>query len=105
MIKVDHIITFPETNGLLLIDPLPSVVTSALLVAREEATSRGCILFSYENDEKTERTATFIWENEAVMNEFLEWAEALVNYSTVHNEFIEYVESKGGSVTRTITEF
>lgn len=105
MIKVDHIITFPETDGLALLDPLPEAVVAAFSSAREEAASRGCVLFSYENAGKTERTAMFIWEDADVMNEFNEWANVNANYAEVYAQFVEYVQSKGGTITKTVTEF
>lgn len=105
MIKVDHTIKFVENNGLDLVTPLPDNISSVMLACRQEAVTRGCMFFTFENDNKSERTITFIWDDRNAMNAFTDWTEVTHQYSTIYSEFKDLIESRGGTLERVFTEF
>ena len=104
MIKIDHTITVPEINGLANIFPLPPAIQTVLTACREEAAIRGCLFFNETNTDKTQVVATFIWDNQTLVDEFLQWADTEHDYSNVYQQYINLVESAGGTMVKTITE-
>jgi hypothetical protein len=105
MIKIDHTITVPEINGLDNIFPLPPEIKDVLIACRKEAALRGCVFFSEANTDRTQVVASFIWDNQTLVDEFLQWADTEHNYTNVYQQYINLVESYGGTLVKTTTEY
>jgi hypothetical protein len=104
MIKVEHLITFPETDGLDHITTFNSQIADVMLVLRDEASIRGCLFFNEDNAERTQRLSAYIWEDQATLDTFLEWANTTHQYSAIYEEFTAAIESHGGTIVKTVTE-
>jgi hypothetical protein len=104
MIKIDHLITFPDTDGIDHIATFNSNIADVMLALRDEASIRGCLFFTQDNQERTQHTSTYIWEDQATLDAFLEWANTTHQYSAIYEEFTAAIESHGGTIVKTVTE-
>lgn len=104
MIKIDHNIAFNQENGLDFLN-IPDDILMILGLCKDEATARGCVFFISENNIRTERTISYIWNNQTEIDNFLEWSDATYQYSNVYQRLISFIESLGGTYTRTTMEF
>lgn len=104
MIKIEHHITFPETDGIDHISTFNSNIADVMLALRDEASIRGCLFFSEDNEERTHHVSTYIWEDQATLDSFLEWANTTHQYSAIYEEFTAAIESHGGTIVKTVTE-
>jgi len=104
MIKIEYTITFTEDNGLDLITPLPSNISSILAISKDEASVRGCISTVHDNDARSQRIATYVWENQADLDSFNEFAEQNYQYPAIYQSFVDLVELNGGTVERVVSE-
>lgn len=104
MIKVEHLITFPETDGLDHIASFNSEIADVMLALRDEASIRGCLFFNEDNAERTQRLSAYIWEDQATLDTFMTWADATHQYSTIYEEFVASIEAHGGTIVKTVSE-
>jgi hypothetical protein len=104
MIKVEHLITFPETDGLDHITTFNSQIADVMLALRDEASIRGCLFFNEDNAERTERHSTYIWDSQSALDTFTEWANATHQYSDIYEQFKTSIETHGGTIVKTVTE-
>ena len=104
MIKVEHLITFPETDGLDHITTFNSQIADVMLALRDEASIRGCLFFNEDNEQRTQRHSTYIWDNQEILDAFMEWADTTHQYSTIYEQFKTSIESHSGTIVKTVTE-
>jgi len=104
MIKIEYTITFTEDNGLDLIAPLPSNIATVLALSKEAATARGCVPTVYNNDARSQRVLTFVWDSQTAIDSFNDFANQNYQYSAIYQEFVALVESKGGTIERVVSE-
>ena len=104
MIKVEHIITFPEADGLDHITSFNSQIADVMLALRDEASIRGCLFFNEDNEERTPRISVYIWDDQATLDAFMVWADTTHQYSNIYEQFKTSIESHNGTIVKTVLE-
>ena len=104
MIKVDHTVTTNIENGITIIDSqMPDDIPPAFELFRAEAAHRGCFFFNEANENNSVRTSSFVWFDQAVLDDFVEWCNER-GYSELYARITAVVEANGGTITKTVTE-
>jgi len=104
MIKADHTVTTNITDGITIIDSqMPADILLSFESFRQEAADRGCLFFSETNENNSVRTISFIWDNQTIMNSFVEWCNER-EYLDLYTRFTAVIEDNGGTLTKTFTE-
>jgi hypothetical protein len=105
MIKVEHHISFGETGVVLSDIPLTADMASTFAACHNESESRGCQIVLENNSAQTESKTTYIWNTLAEVEDMYLWGDTNYQLTELYQQYVSLIESAGGTVTRTITEF
>jgi hypothetical protein len=105
MIKVEHHVSLSGTSALLRDISLPDSMSDIFAACRNESESRGCLIDSEINSAQNESKTTYTWNTLAEMEDMYLWSDTNYQLTEIYQQYISLIESAGGTVTRTITEF
>lgn len=105
MIKVEHNISFGETGVLLSDISLPENMSNIFAICHDEAESRGCQIVSEMNSNATASKITYTWNTLAEMESMDLWSKTNHQLPEIYQQYVSLIESAGGTITKTITEF